>query len=333
MEQRRGGLVCAVLALLLASAWPATPARAEELSALGGFTEGDDPGASSYAWGLEYRQRLSQYLDATFSYLNEGHLPDHHRDGFALEVWGRTQLLNERLSLAVGLGPYAYFDTWADPATDPVTVPGFRDYHSVAAIVTGALNYQLSDHWFALLELNQVIAPGDVSTRTVLLGVGYRLDRFIHELDASASDPPDAPNEVGLLFGETVINGLHSDATTAFGAEYRRSVSGHFELSASLVSDSDGLDGRHQAVTGEVWVVQHFFDRQLVVGLGLGSYLSLQSYRTIDDREAASVTGLGSLTLAVKLTRALDLRLIWSRGFTGDDQDRDIVTAGLGWRF
>jgi hypothetical protein len=39
------------------------------------------------------------------------------------------------------------------------------------------------------------------------------------------------------------------------------------------------------------------------------------------------------MTASWRLSRSLPLRLAWHRGITGDDQDRDIVTAGVAWRY
>jgi hypothetical protein len=322
------------LAVLLAALLPVTRGAAEELAALGGATDSDDHTAASYAWALEYRERLGDALDVSVGYLNEGHLPAHHRDGVMLELWGHTPLWHERLSLAFGAGPYTYFDTW----TDPGAAVGYRDAHGVGVLASVALRYALSERWFALLEVHQVVAPGDVSTRSVLLGGGCRLDRvleaFSRDAGGGAGGPdPEAENAIGVFFGETVINGLNSDASNAFGAEYRRRMARHLELSVSVLSDSDGVDGRHQAATAEGWLLQEFLAARLVVGIGFGAYGAWQPYRTVDGREAASVEGLGSLTVAWRFTRVLEARLVWHRGFTGDDQDRDIVTAGVGWRF
>ena len=39
------------------------------------------------------------------------------------------------------------------------------------------------------------------------------------------------------------------------------------------------------------------------------------------------------MTLGWRFTRSLLVRAVWHRGFTGDDQDRDIITLGLALRF
>jgi hypothetical protein len=324
---RRLVLVCACV---LAGA----PAGAEEFTVLAGVTDTDDHTSGSYAWGLEYRERLLAHLDATVGYLNEGHVLGHHRDGAALQLWGTTSLWHERLELALGAGPYVYCDTQLDPAIED----GYRDYHGVGALITGSVSYALAGNWFARLEVDQVTAPGDVGTRTVMLGVGYRLQSVIDQLNSSWANagqatPADAVNELGLFYGQTIINGAHADTSSAFGVEYRRRIRHHLELSASLIDDGDGLDGHHMGMTGEAWLVQDFVSGHIVMGVGLGTYFSFESYQTVYGTPAASTFGLASMTVAWRLTRALDLRLIWHRGFTGDDQDRDIVTAGLGWRF
>jgi hypothetical protein len=322
------------LALLCACALAAAPAGAEEFSVLWGSTDTDDHTSASYAWELEYRERLLAHLDATLGYLNEGHIPGHHRDGASLELWATTSLWHERLGLALGAGPYVYCDTQLPPTLQD----GYRDSHGVGALITGSVSYGLTGNWFARLEVSQVTAPGSVGTRTVLLGVGYRLQSVIDRLNGSWADGaqatlPEAANELGLFYGETIINDAHSDASSAYGVEYRRRVLHHLELSASLIDDGDGLDGHHLGMTGEAWLVQDFVSGHIELGVGLGTYFSFESYQTIYGTRAASTVGLASMTIAWRFTRALDLRLIWHRGFTTDDQDRDIVTAGLGWKF
>jgi hypothetical protein len=321
------------LALACVCALAVVPAGAEEFSVLAGLTDAGHA-SGSYAWGLEYRERLLAHLDATLSYLNEGHVPDHHRDGASLALWATTSFWQERLTLALGAGPYIYCDTEFDP-----TVPdGYHDHHGIGALISGSVSYRLARNWVARLEVTQVTAPGDEGTRTVMLGVGYQLQSVIDRLNRSWTDAAPAAsaaaaNELGLFWGQTILNGAHADASSAFGVEYRRRMLRHLELSASLIDDGDGLDGHHLGITGEAWLVQDFNSGRIVLGVGLGTYFSLESYQTVYGTPAASTVGLASITAAWRLTRALDLRLIWHRGFTEDDQDRDIVTAGLGWKF
>jgi hypothetical protein len=323
--------LCVTFALLCALL--GRSAAAEDLALLGGLTTGDGSAPSTYAWGLEYREHLLLHLDTSFGYLNEGHLPGHDRDGALLELWANTGPWFNRVHFALGAGPYFYFDTQEDAASPD----GYSDRHGIGLIVSAYASVALSERWLALLEVNQVVAPGDINTRTVMIGAAYSLDRFIEQLQRSqASDSgsvADVANEVGVFGGQTVINDLHSERSTNFGVEYRHRMGRHVEASASFLDEADGPSGRNAGVTGEVWLVQSFLSRHLVTGLGLGPYLSLQKYFTADGRTGASVIGLASMTVSWRFSRFLALRCTWHRGITTDDQDRDILTAGLAWRF
>lgn len=327
-----GRLVRAALPVLLVAGTLACPrAYAQDLAVLAGVTESDAHTSKTYGWGLEYRQPLLSDLDASLGYLNEGHLPGHYRDGAALRLWGHTQWW-QRVDLALGAGPYLYCDT----QTYDVFLQS-RDYHGVGVIVTGSLRYTLSRDWFAQLELSRITASGSVETRTVLLGVGYRLQTFSDsQMPPGEALPPaadtDAANELGVFYGQTIIDGAHSDVSGTFGVEYRRRVAQHFELSASVLDDGDGLDGRHLGMTGEAWIVQDFFSPRLVLGVGLGAFVGFASYRTVYSTPAAKTLGLASMTASWRFAYSLALRLIWHRGFTGNNQDRDVATLGLDYR-
>jgi hypothetical protein len=298
---------------------------AEEISLLAGVTAAQ--GTETYSWGLEYRQRLLSHLDASLGYLNEGHLPQHHRDGGVLQLWAGSGFWHERLTLSAGAGPYLYFDTEYYSNYE-----GYRNEHGVGLILSARLSYSFTRSWFALLDVNQVVLA-DPGTRTVMLGAGYRLDRLFEGLDYSQPAVADVANEVSLFGGQTTLNNLSSNKSTDFGIEYRHRVRGHVELSVALIDEGSGAYGHHAGTIGEAWLVKDFLARQLTVGLGIGPYVAFSEYQTSDGRSGASVVGMASMTLSWRFTRRLAARFSWHRGFTGDDQDRDIVTTGLGWRF
>jgi hypothetical protein len=196
-----------VAALFLAAVGASATTMAEELSLLGGWTDTDDHTSASYAWGLEYRQRLPAHLDASFGYLNEGHVPGHHRDGEMLQLWADTGLWRDRFALAFGAGPYVYFDTQFR-----YNFQGYNNQHGIGAVLTARVTYELSRRWFALLEVNQVVAT-DIGTRTVMLGAGMHVDRFIEGLDRlqhgdQTTAVSDGSNELDLFGGETTLNNL-----------------------------------------------------------------------------------------------------------------------------
>jgi hypothetical protein len=320
--------------LALACAWLLTGrAGAEDLSLVAGALETNDRTSGTYAWGLEYRQQLLTHLDASFGYLNEGHVPNNHRDGAMLQLWADTGPWRRRLSFSLGVGPYIYFDTQQE-----INYQGYRNEHGVAVIATARMRYALSRDWFTLLDFSQ-IAGVSPATRSVTLGVGYSLDNFFAALtDAGVAGPPAdtavVPNELGVFSGETTLNNLRSNKSTDYGVEYRYRATRHLEFSGSFLEESNGAFKRHGGLTGEAWLVQDFFsERQFMAGIGLGPYVALSSYNTSDGRSGASVVGMASMTLGWRFTRSLLVRAVWHRGFTGDDQDRDIITLGLALRF
>ncbi len=111
----------------------ATSASADELFALGGVVRdwNADLNGSSYSWQLEFRKKLGNHVLASFTYLNEGHLPAHHRDGNALQLWATHDILDRHLSLAAGIGPYYYYDTTTD-----ATGGTHRNAHGFGAVAS-----------------------------------------------------------------------------------------------------------------------------------------------------------------------------------------------------
>jgi hypothetical protein len=320
-----------ILACLLVQACASAPAAAEELALLAGVTDTDDHTSGTYAWGLEYRQKLLAHLDTSFGYLNEGHLPNHHRDGGRLQFWATTGAWRDRIALAVGAGPYLYFDTQFHENWQ-----GYINQHGVGAIVSARATFVLSRRWFALLDANQVMLVSP-ATRIILLGVGYSLEDSPAKLQWQQSDwgggTGGLRNEVGFFAAQTVLNDLSSHKSSDFGFEYRYRFASHLELSTSLIEEASGAIESHASIMGEIWAIQDFLDGRFSVGLGLGPDAALSAYQTADGRSGASVVGLASMTASWHFARPLVLRVSWHRGFTSDDQDRDIISVGLGLRF
>src|ERR1700680_2486466 len=80
-----------------------SPLQAQEVYVLGGRMHSDTPVATSYAWTLSYTQNFGNHISASYSWLNEGHFPGHHRDGNVTQLWWRSNPLN-RFTFAGGVG-------------------------------------------------------------------------------------------------------------------------------------------------------------------------------------------------------------------------------------
>jgi hypothetical protein len=321
MTPARAGF-CALALLCVARAL-----HAEELAAFWGATDTDDHTSVSYSWQLEYRQSLRSYLDFSLAYLNEGHVPGHHRDGASAQIWAVTPRFGGHFDLALGAGPYFYFDTQTADAT-----PGFRDYHGVGAIVTGSLSYYFASRWFVRVNLSEVHTPGDEDTRTLLLGVGTALHPLLQRFGAIGLSAP-AGSELGVFAGQTVDNSASSPRSRAFGVEYRFGLTRNIDLSARWLNESDGAAGSHNGLSGEVWLVDPVFARRGTLGLGAGPYFALERREMSDGQNAARLEGMVSLSASWRFAHHLVARFTWDRGFTNQSEDRDILTTGLSWQF
>ena len=116
--------LCSVAALYGA------PADAQEFALFTGPLWGG--GQRTYSWAFDYQEGLSPHTALGFTWYNEGHIPNHHRDGQAVQFWGRVPLANRRLVLSAGAGPYRYFDTV--PAAEG---RGYSNTHGWGVLMSG----------------------------------------------------------------------------------------------------------------------------------------------------------------------------------------------------
>jgi hypothetical protein len=206
------------LAIIVAGLLVVSSATAQEFLVLGGVTRDNGSRDQTYGWAVEYAHGLGENAYVTLSWLNEGHVPDHHRDGHAAQIWGRVNLLDRRLSLAAGIGPYRYFDT-----TQAAQGAQYENDHGWGLIYSVAATWYTQSRWLMQLRANRIETAGSFDSTALLIGVGY-------QLDAPASRGPlaHAPvhtgrttrNEVALSGGRSILNSFGSEGATAFSLEY-----------------------------------------------------------------------------------------------------------------
>src|ERR1700676_806773 len=66
---------------------------ADELSLRGGAIEASELHRRSGTIAFEYRHDLAWPFAFSAGYTNQGHLPNHHRDGVALQLWAGAEVL------------------------------------------------------------------------------------------------------------------------------------------------------------------------------------------------------------------------------------------------
>lgn len=313
------------------------PAGAQEFTVLDGATNSIDSSLDldekTYAWKMEYRQGLGEHFEFSYSWLNEGHVTDHHRDGYSLQLWARDSFLDQRVSLSLGAGAYRYYDTATANTTD-----GYSDVHGFAALFSADVAAYMGKGWIVRAEASRTLAGSkSIDTWDFLFGFGYQLepthqpgprpwpDRQVEKTTSS---------EITLFAGESVVNSFDSPKSFATSFEYRRGLSRHFDVSAALLYEGDSNVARRGGLIVQGWFGRAFLNDRLALSLGVGLYAAI-------DRHGEAATGDGSMTLAGMVTPSVSYRFAehwharfsWNRTVTTDDTDTDVFQMGFGYRF
>ncbi len=304
-----------------------TPAWAQELYVHLGQTENTGNHEQATRWGLEYRQGLAEHLAVGLTYINEGHVSGHHRDGYEPQVWYRTNVIERKLSLAAGIGPYLYFDT---VSTDH---GASRDEHGWGTVVSVAATWYTESRFLYELRGNWIGAVNGFNSVSVTAGIGYQLDAPPAEgpLQKAPRETVSATgNELTLFAGQSVLNRPGSRTPVAEGLEYRRGIAPHIDATIGLLNEGP-RGGDRRGVAGQAWVVRTYFDERLSFGLGFGPYLAHDGDRGRDG--STGFDGLIGLTAGYSFGDHWVGRFVWDRVLTTYDHDADIFLAGLGYRF
>ena len=88
----------------------------------------------------------------------------------ATELWLSTRLLQDRLLLQAGAGPYAYADT---AETDPDEDGSYRDDHGIYGLVSLAAQYDVWDPVCLRLTWHRVVTNDHRDTDLILFGLGW----------------------------------------------------------------------------------------------------------------------------------------------------------------
>ena len=309
----------------------ATISQASEIYALGGAVHSSSPSDISSSWQLEYRQDLLKHLAAGISYLNEGHLKRHHRDGYTAQLWTRAELLDYRLTVAAGAGPYFILDT-----TSSDSPGGYSDDHGWKGMMSGAATWHMENNLLLELRSNWVKGPSGFNSVSALAGIGYHFEPTLEALDAKAARAVQkTPNEITLLLGQTVVNSFNSEKSVAGALEYRRRLSQHFDWTVTGLYEGDSRLVRRDGIISQVWVTQELLDDMLSVGAGAGAYFNLSSYHNPSQGPGADriISGIVSLGGSYRFTQHWALRAAWNRVVTSNERDTDVILGGIGYRF
>ncbi|CAG4889642.1 hypothetical protein R52603_01000 [Paraburkholderia saeva] len=308
-----------------------TAACAQEFSFLAGPLVSDS--ANSYSWEAGYREGLGRYAAWSFSWLNEGHIPNHHRDGPVAQLWGRLPLVEDRFELSAGAGPYYYFDTTAADAGAE-----YSNTHGWGIIWSARAAWYFDRRWIAQMQVNHAQVFGGRDTTALMFGVGYALQ--------ANNEPGPRPwpiprtsnvtnNEVTLMLGATILNSNDSESALAESVEYRRGVWRYVDVTASWIHEGGHDQSRRDGAAAQIWATRAFFDDRLTLGAGIGPYVSITQNDDLPENRTGDgrISWLASVSASYRLSQHWLTRVTWNRIVTRYDRDTDVIQAGVGLRF
>lgn len=308
-------------------------AYAQELTLFAGGLKESGTRENAHAWAFEYLHPLGENFAASFSWLNEGHLPGHHRDGQSIQIWGRANVFDRRLSLAAGVGPYRYFDTVSAAGADYANAHGWGTVGSLSA------TYYTAGRWLYQLRFNRIVARNSFDTNALMFGLGYQLEPAPGR-GAQASAPRQlgktTNNEITVFLGQTIVNSFSSERDHAWALEYRHGLARHVDVTLAVLNEGDARLVRRTGISAQIWGVREVLaSDRLVLGIGFGPYLAI-------DRNRDSATGDGgdsalswmiTASAAYRLSQRWDARVSWNRISTNYNRDTDVILFGAGYRF
>ena len=319
--------------LILAGILAATAVNAQELLVLGGLAHESGLNETTYAWSIGYNHGLGDNAYLSLGWYNEGHLQDHHRDGPATQLWGRFNFMDRRLSLALGIGPYAYFDT-----AQAAEGASYANDHGFGLIYSAGLSWYSPQRWLWQLRINHIATDVPIDTTNLLLGVGYQLDAPVDPGPrpyASLHFKNTTRNELTLFAGQTILNSLQSDNSNAFALEYRRGMGTYVDWTVGWLHESGNHIIRRNGATAQLWLVRPFLQDRLALGAGVGAYfvVNKEHFAENTDDGDENISAIITLTTSYRLNSRWLARVSWNRIATDYSRDTDVFLIGGGYRF
>lgn len=310
----------------------AMPTRAQMLAFEAGGLKGTKAEGNTYSWRMEYRRPLGSGWAVGLGWLNEGHLPDHHRDGQVLQGWKYWQPGRGKLLVGVGAGLYHFYDTTSDGQG------GYRDEHGNRALFTlsGLYAFGQDRRWVGMLELNRTNGAGDPQTQAVLVGLGLRIGQPFHET-IEARDPDRRPpvHSVHFYAGTAIQNSFKSETDSGLQVEYRHQMAPTWELSGAYTNEGALGTFERDGFVSQIWYGDWFLNRGMKLAFGIGPFLAntwdLDPETRKVTHRALSLNARLTALMAFRLGRQTLLNVAWNRTATPDHRDTDLIVLGLGY--
>lgn len=286
---------------------------------------------ATYAWRLDYRQRVSEGWAVSGGWLNEGHVPDHHRDGWVVQGWRYWQPTQGPLVLALGAGLYRWFDTQTTPEG------AYTDAHGYRALFSAGAWYFAGPQspWVGMLELNRTARGDEPQTQSILAGLGFRMGKPLTESSLSTDvEVQDIHQSVDFYYGTAIRNSFQSETASAYQVEYRRNFRPTWEWSLGYCSEGNLGPIRREGLVSQAWYGGWFMDQRLHLAFGAGAYLNRigesDSSGKVEDHDVR-ISPRVTLSIQYRPTAHGLISLAWNRTGTSFDEDSDVIVGGIGY--
>lgn len=316
-------------ATLLGLATLALPAQ--EFSFSAGRLHGIGTRDATYSWQLGYAQALGPRYAWSVGWLNEGHLPGHHRDGATLMGWRVLPMEGRpRLRLAFGAGLYRTFDTEDQGTT-------YANRHALKGILGASIQMPFGDTpWGGQLHLARSVLSSNQDTRTLQLGLTYSFRKADAVRPRILPDRASDCQSLTLYYGTAILNSQTSQNGEAFALEYRRRWSDRFDWTVAYSDEGDLELVRRDTLAFQAWATSTHLGGRLLLGIGAGPTLC-HALTPEGQPPPERSWGTGArITMAATWrfeASPWQVKAAWNRTRTPNDRDTDLIATGIGLAF
>jgi hypothetical protein len=300
-----------MLGLLLAASSAFARTDESDIFVVGGGLHG--LGETTWTYETGFISKRTTHFGIGFSYNNDGHLPDNHRDGLAAQAW-YVQSFGDDFEVQLGTGPYATMNN--------TTVNGARENQfQVGLLTSAALKWYPTAHpWYLRAQYNNTWVPASFHSNALLFGVGRD---FSYEGDGGKNKLNADLSFWGGTSRTTQVGPQHTALAYEVEAKSHFGDSEYLGYSFSFLSEGDTNLADRRGVPVQLWYDQPA--GPLTVSFGLGPYFA---YDGLSDKKFR-VAGIGSIRIAYALTRHLGIGAMYSRVASFYNRDEDIVMLGV----
>lgn len=253
-------------------------------------------------------------LRVDFLYLNEGHPPNYHRDGFGFQMVKRING-NGIIDLEVAGGPYYSMNTSGMGANE------INDKR-LGALLTFAVIAHLNKIHQGLelrAQYNHVEVPGRNSSDAFLVGVAQSFDAPLVKRDIEASESGWGVEILGGPSKTTHHDVAKIAPVSQFG--FRKSVDSNISYSITYMDDGADFRTAREGIAGQLWV-ELPSNKVHTFSVGAGPFISKERR---GDKPKTEVNGLLSIQTKSKITNNTSFIVRFTRvaAFrTNNDRDR-----------